>query len=127
MYFCYQCRNLSRKGIAIVSSEESAKTWKAAVSHSQKTVDLYAHPAALIDRVQKDPSAYDLLIAEYTLPTMNGIELCEVVRRINPEIRLILIAEQGGADFEWYLNNGMIDRFMLKDEFAEEFAEMFEG
>ncbi len=113
--------------IAIVSGEESAKTWKAAASHSRKTVDLYAHPAALIDRVQKDPSAYDLLIAEYTLPTMNGIELCEVVRRINPEIRLILIAEQGGADFEWYLNNGMIDRFMLKDEFAEEFAEMFEG
>lgn len=113
--------------IAIVSSEESAKTWKAAASHSRKTVDLYAHPAALIDRVQKDPSAYDLLIAEYTLPTMNGIELCEVVRRINPEIRLILIAEQGGADFEWYLNNDMIDRFMLKDEFAEEFAEMFEG
>ena len=113
--------------IAIISSEESAKTWKAAASHSRKTVDLYAHPAALIDRVQKDPSAYDLLIAEYTLPTMNGIELCEVVRRINPEIRLILIAEQGGADFEWYLNNGMIDRFMLKDEFAEEFAEMFEG
>ncbi len=113
--------------IAIVSGEESAKTWKAAASHSRKTVDLYAHPAALIDRVQKNPSAYDLLIAEYTLPTMNGIELCEVVRRINPEIRLILIAEQGGADFEWYLNNGMIDRFMLKDEFAEEFAEMFEG
>lgn len=113
--------------IAIVSGEESAKTWKAVASHSRKIVDLYAHPAALIDRVQKDPSAYDLLIAEYTLPTMNGIELCEVVRRINPEIRLILIAEQGGADFEWYLNNGMIDRFMLKDEFAEEFAEMFEG
>ena len=113
--------------IAIVSGEESVKTWKTAASNSRKTVDLYAHPAALIDRVQKDPSAYDLLIAEYTLPTMNGIELCEVVRRINPEIRLILIAEQGGADFEWYLNNGMIDRFMLKDEFAEEFAEMFEG
>ena len=104
-----------------------ARKATAAASHSRKTVDLYAHPAALIDRVQKDPSAYDLLIAEYTLPTMNGIELCEVVRRINPEIRLILIAEQGGADFEWYLNNGMIDRFMLKDEFAEEFAEMFEG
>ena len=67
------------------------------------------------------------MIAEYTLPTMNGIELCELIRRINPEIRLILIAEQSGPDFEWYLNNGMIDRFMLKDEFAEEFAEMFEG
>ena len=64
------------------------------------------------------------MIAEYTLPTMNGIELCEVIRRINPEIRLILIAEQSGPDFEWYLNNGMIDRFMLKAEFREEFAEL---
>ena len=111
--------------IAIVSREESAKTWKNISARSQKTVDLYAHPAALIDRIQKNPAAYDLVIAEYTLPTMNGIDLCEVIRRINPEIRLILIAEQSGADFEWYLNNGMIDRFMLKEEFAEEFAEMF--
>lgn len=108
--------------IAIVSREDSAKTWKNEASGSQKTVDLYAHPAALIDRIQKDPAAYDLIIAEYTLPTMNGIDLCEVIRRINPEIRLILIAEQSGADFEWYLKNGMIDRFMLKEEFAEEFA-----
>ena len=111
--------------IAIVSREELAKTWKNVSAGSQKTVDLYAHPSALIDRIQKNPAAYDLVIAEYTLPTMNGIDLCEVIRRINPEIRLILIAEQSGADFEWYLNNGMIDRFMLKEEFAEEFAEMF--
>ncbi len=111
--------------IAIVSREDSAKSWKAVSAGSQKTVDLYAHPAALIDRIQKNPAAYDMVIAEYTLPTMNGIDLCEVIRRINPEIRLILIAEQSGADFEWYLNNGMIDRFMLKEEFAEEFAEMF--
>ena len=25
------------------------------------------------------------LIAEYTLPMMNGIDLCEVIQRINPE------------------------------------------
>ena len=110
--------------IAIVSREASEKSWKGLSAEKQKTVDLYAHPAALIDRIQKNPDAYELVIAEYTLPTMNGIELCEVIRRINPEIRLILIAEQSGPDFEWYLNNGMIDRFMLKTEFREEFAEL---
>lgn len=110
--------------IAIVSREASEKSWKGLSAEKQKTVDLYAHPAALIDRIQKNPDAYELVIAEYTLPTMNGIELCEVIRRINPEIRLILIAEQSGPDFEWYLNNGMIDRFMLKAEFREEFAEL---
>ena len=110
--------------IAIVSREASEKSWKGLSAEKQKTVDLYAHPAALIDRIQKNPDAYELVIAEYTLPTMNGIELCEVIRRINPKIRLILIAEQSGPDFEWYLNNGMIDRFMLKAEFREEFAEL---
>ena len=110
--------------IAIVSREASEKSWKGLSAEKQKTVDLYVHPAALIDRIQKNPDAYELVIAEYTLPTMNGIELCEVIRRINPEIRLILIAEQSGPDFEWYLNNGMIDRFMLKAEFREEFAEL---
>ena len=79
----------------------------------------------VIDRIQKNPSAYNLIIAEYSLPVMNGIELCEAIRRINPETRLILIADQNGADFEWYLNNGMIDRFMLKETFLEEFSEMF--
>lgn len=105
--------------IAFVVREE--KRWKSLVASSEKTIDFYDHPAALIDRIQKDTAAYELVIAEYTLPTMNGIELCEVIRRLNPEIRLILLAKQGGADYEWYLNNGMIDRFILASEFEKEF------
>lgn len=107
--------------IAFVVREERQKTWKAVVRSSEKTIDFYGHPAALIDRIQKTPTAYELVIAEYTLPTMNGIELCEVIRRLNPEIRLILLVKQGGADYEWYLNNGMIDRFILTSDFEKEF------
>ena len=105
--------------IAFVVREE--KRWKSLVASSEKTIDFYDHPAALIDRIQKDTAAYELVIAEYTLSTMNGIELCEVIRRLNPEIRLILLVKQGGADYEWYLNNGMIDRFILTSEFEKEF------
>ena len=35
--------------------------------------------------------------------------------------RVVLMAKQGGADYEWYLNNGMIDRFILSSEFEKEF------
>ncbi len=108
------------KKIAIVSG----RIRKTAFPKTRKTLAFFVHPAALIDQFRKDPSAYDLVIAEYTLPTMNGIDLCEVVRRINPETRLILISEQSGADFEWYLNNGMIDRFMLTADFEREFPDM---
>ena len=107
--------------IAFVVREERQKTWKSLVRASEKTIDFYGHPAALIDRIQKEPDAYDMVITAYRLPTMNGIELCEIIRRLNPGVRLVLMAKQGGADYEWYLNNGMIDRFILSSEFEKEF------
>ena len=107
--------------IAFVVREERQKTWKSLVRASEKDIDFYGHPAALIDRIQKEPDAYDMVITAYRLPTMNGIELCEIIRRLNPSVRLVLMAKQGGADYEWYLNNGMIDRFILSSEFEKEF------
>ena len=107
--------------IAFVVLEDQQKTWKTLVHSSEKAIDFYGHPAALIDRIQKDPAAYDMVITGYKLPTMNGIELCEIIRRLNPGVRLVLLAKQGGADYEWYLNNGMIDRFILSSEFEKEF------
>ena len=107
--------------IAFVVREERQKTWKSLVRASEKAIDFYGHPAALIDRIQKEPDAYDMVITAYRLPTMNGIELCEIIRRLNPDVRLVLMAKQGGADYEWYLNNGMIDRFILSSEFEKEF------
>lgn len=107
--------------IAFVVREERQKTWKSLVRASEKTIDFYGHPAALIDRIQKEPDAYDMVITAYRLPTMNGIELCEIIRRLNPGVRLVLMAKQGGADYEWYLNNGLIDRFILSSEFEKEF------
>ena len=46
-----------------------------------------------------------------------------MIRRMNPEIRLLLLSEQDGSDVQWYLNNGMIDCFMLKQDFFSEFEE----
>ena len=107
--------------IAFVVREERQKTWRSLARLSEKAIDFYGHPAALIDRIQKDTGAYDMVITAYQLPTMNGIELCEIIRRLNPGVRLVLVAKQGGADYEWYLNNGMIDRFILASEFEKEF------
>ena len=108
--------------IAFVVREERQKTWRSLVRSSEKAIDFYGHPAALIDRIQKDSAAYDMVITTYQLPTMNGIELCEIIRRLNPGVRLVLVAKQGGADYEWYLNNGMIDRFILASDFEKEFT-----
>ena len=113
--------------IAFVAREEKQKQWESFAAKSKKSIDFYGHPAALIDRIQKDPTAYDMVITMYKLPALNGIELCEIIRRLNPEIRLILLVKQNGADYEWYCNNGIIDRFMLHSEFETEFPALLEN
>ncbi|WP_432628591.1 ATP-binding protein [Brotaphodocola sp.] len=112
--------------IAIVSSDEMLRKMKGKARGSRYSIDLYEHPAALIDKVQKTSGLYEMVIADYMLPMMNGIELCEVLRRVNPEIRLILTSDQIETDFEWYRNNGMIDRFMTKTEFQEDFQHILQ-
>lgn len=112
--------------IAIVSSDENLRKMKGKAKGSRYSIDLYEHPAVLLDKVQKNPGIYEMVIADYVTPMMNGIELCEVLRRINPEIRLILTSDQLETDFEWYRNNGMIDRFMTKVEFQEDFQHILQ-
>lgn len=109
--------------IAIISEDARMSAYKGKKFEKTGQIEVYTHPAALLDRVQKTPSFYGLIIADEVLPMMNGIELCEMIRRMNPEIRLLLLSEQDGSDVQWYLNNGMIDRFMLKQDFFSEFEE----
>ncbi|WP_432630495.1 ATP-binding protein [Brotaphodocola sp.] len=112
--------------IAIVSADEMLRKMKGQARGSRYSIDLYEHPAVLIDKVQKNPELYEMVIADYMIPMMNGIELCEILRRVNPEIRLILTSDQVETDFEWYRNNGMIDRFMTKTEFQEDFQHILQ-
>lgn len=112
--------------IAIVSSDERLRKMKGTARGSRYSIDLYEHPAVLIDKVQKNPELYEMVVADYMIPMMNGIELCEILRRVNPEIRLILTSDQVETDFEWYRNNGMIDRFMTKTEFQEDFQHILQ-
>ena len=110
--------------IAVISPDPILRKWKRMLEKGNYRVDAYEHPAAILSSVQKDASLYQMLIVEQQLGTMSGIDLCEVVRRANPEIRLVLTAEKTETEYEWYLNNGMIDRFVTKSELQKELEKM---
>lgn len=74
----------------------------------------------LLSRLQKDPKFCDILVASYTLDSMNGIEFLEIVRRLNPSVCLILATGSVDADLQWYVNNRIIDRIIMKNKLLEE-------
>lgn len=81
--------------------------------------ELFQHPATVISKIQKHPDYCDLIITDYSMPYMNGVELCELIRKLNPRIRLILMSGTADIRFNWYLKNAFIDEFILKTDLAK--------
>ncbi len=79
---------------------------------SNYIVEYFDHPAAVISLVQKRKDYFGMIISSYHLPLMNGVETFKIIRRLNPEVRLILASDEKITEFEWYLNNGYFDRFI---------------
>lgn len=83
--------------------------------NSKYEISIYQHPSSVISQIEKNPYSCQLLIAEYVLPMIDGLELLEIVRRSNPKIYLILAVEEKqtkGPDLDWYVNNRIIDKII---------------
>ena len=90
----------------------------------QPEVEYCRDESSILPRLQSDRGYCQLMIADYRLTRMNGIEFLEIVRRLNPEIRLVLTAESLDADLEWYLNNRIVDRIVLRQDIAKELSKV---
>lgn len=55
---------------------------------------------------------------------MNGLELSAMIRRLNPQIRLVLMSGLDVSRFDWYLKNRMIDEFIPKTELGRRLKEL---
>lgn len=54
-------------------------------------------------------------VIDYTMPDMNGVELSQQLRAINPAIRILLLTGEADHDTAVQLfNNGVIDKFVKK-------------
>ena len=60
---------------------------------------------------------YRLVIADWKMPNVNGLELLNTVKQLNPNVRSILISAyevQNEPRFQRYVEEGIIDRFIQK-------------
>lgn len=83
------------------------------------------HPAALLSKLQKNHNYCDVILTDYSMPSMNGLELAEIVRKLNPSIRILMMSGSENTDFDWYLKNEFIDMFILKSELSEKLRTLF--
>ena len=83
-------------GVSIVSFTESVR----ALKHFKKN--------------KKD---YRLVIADWRMPSLDGLELLKKVKKLNPNVRTILISAyevENEPVFQRYVKEGIIDKFIQK-------------
>jgi len=54
------------------------------------TVTAFTHPAEAIEAFRADPSGFDLFVTDFNMPEISGLEAAEAVRRIRPEMRILM-------------------------------------
>ncbi len=77
-----------------------------------------------LELFQQDPDSFDLLITDYTMPHMTGLELADEVLALRPEVPIILctgFSEQVTSDVA--ASRG-VKRFVMKPIVSRDFAEI---
>jgi response regulator RpfG family c-di-GMP phosphodiesterase len=77
----------------------------------------FNEPADALDHFKKNKDRYALVISDLRMPTMDGLQLLNKVKKLNPYVRTMLISAcefQNNPIFEKYLNEGIVNTFMEK-------------
>ena len=90
-------------------------------------IECYEHPALAVARLQKQPDICDLILTDYSMPSMDGIELAGLVHSLNSQIPVILMSGAEDNRFDWYLNQGILDAFLLKSQLIQQLEQILDG
>ena len=55
-------------------------------------VEAYTQPLAALEAFQAQPGRYDLVITDYNMPQMSGIDLGEQILRLRPDTEIVLVS-----------------------------------
>jgi signal transduction histidine kinase/CheY-like chemotaxis protein len=56
------------------------------------TVSAYDNPLAALDAVRNDPTAFQIVITDYNMPVMPGLEIAAAVRDLCPDLPVVVIS-----------------------------------
>ena len=86
-------------------------------------VKTFRTPEAAIDEFKSAKPQPDLIITDYAMHTMNGIELIEACRRIRPAQKTLLLSGTVGPDI-YHDTPVQPDRFLAKPYQAKQLVEV---
>jgi two-component system phosphoglycerate transport system response regulator PgtA len=81
------------KAIAIIDDElDLVNLYKEALEMNGYKVCTFTDPTDALDKLQNQLGNYALVISDYSMPAMNGNDLCTKLMNLNPKLKIIIIS-----------------------------------
>ncbi|MBL4807198.1 MAG: response regulator [Rhodobacteraceae bacterium] len=77
-------------------------------------VSTCSDPNIALEAISEDPDAWGCLITDYDMPVMNGGELIEKVRKVAPDIPIILVTAHSKSLNDPRITRDTVDRILAK-------------
>jgi two-component system cell cycle sensor histidine kinase/response regulator CckA len=101
--------------ILLVDDEaDIIKVFKKGLGQMGYTVYDEMNPLSAISRFKADPDKYDVVITDYTMPKINGLELAGIIRKVRKDIKIILITGFMEQNVKELMENRSVDGFLSK-------------
>jgi len=81
-----------------------------------------ADPIKALEMIRDQPHQFDLIISDFSMPHMNGIQLAEEIKRINPGIPIILLSGYNSDVPKKQIKSTVINGFITKPISKNELA-----
>jgi CheY-like chemotaxis protein len=86
-------------------------------------------PFEALELIRDQPHQFDLVISDFSMPGMNGIQLAEEIKIINPDIPIILLTGYSSdvpkSQIKSYGINGVVIKPVSKNELTEVIRKVF--
>ncbi len=77
-------------------------------------VEFVENPCAAYDIFKADHDSFDLIITDYIMPSMTGVELVQKIKKIRPDIPILLISGYSEKINELNIENYNINEYCNK-------------
>ena len=91
----------SAKTIAIIDDEaDLVNLFQEALEHNGFKVCAFTDPIQAYNTLEKKIHEYGLILSDYRMPKLNGHELCTKLKRLNPELKVILMSAYDTLEYD---------------------------
>ncbi|MBU1170738.1 MAG: response regulator, partial [Proteobacteria bacterium] len=78
------------------------------------TASSSTHPLEALELIKNNPFAFDMVISDITMPKLTGIRLAQALKKIRPNLPIILCTGFNQSEFEGHIPDHTIDAILKK-------------